>query len=303
MKKSPRYISGLDIQNDYISVTQYSFEQDAVLLIAIQPVSTVENIDQLQNTENKLKELRGKFKFHSPDVVCSIASDCAVIKHISCDRDEPDLKGMVKWELSQQLISQVDQYVFDFQELLSSNGNSRDVLAVAFHSESVKNLTSMLKKLKLNPLVMDLDIFALINVHEANYKENIPFNTIIVHGESEKTKMVLTKNGVFLDNDSFEYNYEAIDPVSYFQRLQGEISRFAGLSGINAGDGSLRILFTGSLFCQEEFRDAAGGFMGNGEILNPFRKVNCLAGVDEENLAKYSPQLAVAVGLALRGGN
>ncbi|NLG16157.1 MAG: pilus assembly protein PilM [Fibrobacter sp.] len=303
MKNDFRYISGLDIQSDYISVAQYSSEQDAVLLIAIQPISAAKSPDLLTNAETELRGLKNKFKFHSPNVVCSIPSEYAIIKHLCVDSDEPDLREAVQWEIAQQVIGTVEQYSFDFEECRNPDDDSRRVLAAAYRNDSVRNLSSMLKNVKLNPVVLDLDIFALINVYEANYKENLHFDTVLVHSEGEKTKLVLTKNGQYLDCEIFEYEYDSLEPATYLQRLQGEINRFASINNIDDGEGILRVMFSGSLFSQQEYRASARGFMGSGEILNPFRIISCKAGIDGERLAQYSPQLAVAVGLALRGND
>ena len=303
MKTPSRFISGLDIQKNYLSVAQYSPVENAVLLLAIQPLMSDENrIVPWERASDDLKELKSRFKFYSADIICSVPSEYAIVKYIGVEKQETDIEDFIEWELSQQLIGPLEDYFYDYQESSFRGADGlREYLAVAYRNEIVTGYSSMLKAVKLNPLVVDLDVFALINVFEANYSEFIGKPTVLVHGEGEKTKLVFTHDGHYLDSDYFEYGYGTFDPQMYAERIYSEISRFCALNGCS--EKSVATFLTGSLFSQMEYVDSMKGLIVGSEILHPFRKVGCRVGVDDEKLMSYLPQLSIAVGLALRGND
>jgi len=290
-------ISGLDIQKEYISIAQYSPEENSVDLVAIQPISTEKSTDFLKNASDGLKELKGKFKFTKPDVVCSLPSENAIIKHFTIDSKASEPSEDIEWELSQQVIGSIEEYSFDFQPV---SLNSEEYLAVAYRTKNVDAFSSMIKNLKLNPLIIDLDIFALINVFEANYREAISQPAVLIHAESEKSRLVLTVDGRFIDYETSEYAY-GTEPDSYAGLIYEEYRRLLGFNSGKIQAGSEGIYFTGSLFTQPEYGDAVVRRFGKGEELYPFRKVDSRIGVNEAQLKTYASQLAIAVGLALRG--
>ncbi|MDO5576236.1 MAG: pilus assembly protein PilM [Fibrobacter sp.] len=302
MKKKSRYISGLDIQKDYISIAQYSIDESAVLLIAIQPVSQQKkNARFWENSVEELKNLKGKFKFQSPDLVFSVPSEYAIVKRIKADNDEDSLDELVRWELKQNLNDSIDDYLLDYQEL-SSDESHKEYLAVAYRKDTVEPIFSVLKSVKLKPVVLDLDIFALINVFEANYEEYLSVPSVIVYGEMEKTKLILCKDGEFIDFQCFEYNYGVLEPDTYSQMVKKEVFRILSINGYDFS--ATKLFLSGSVFSQTEYTESISRQMdGNGELLDPFKKIACRVGIDEERLRAYLPQLSVSVGLALRGND
>ncbi|HEX3019589.1 MAG TPA: pilus assembly protein PilM [Chitinispirillaceae bacterium] len=285
-----------------MSIAQYSPQDNAVLSVAIQPFSTDKEGDSWECAGQELKKLKNKFKFYSPDIACSLPTEYAIVKHIQIDREEPDVDALIEWELAQQIIGSIDEYSFDFQRCSANqNENSTDYLTVAFRHSLVERFSTLLKGMKLHPQVIDLDAFAIINTFEANYKERLYTPAVIVHGESEKTKIILTRNGDFIDMECFSYSYENLNAESYAMDLQSEISRFLAANNKIDVQPRISLYYTGSIFTQTEFRDAVSAKMGSGELLYPFRKVGCRIAIDHDQLMTYAPQLSVAVGLALRG--
>jgi Tfp pilus assembly PilM family ATPase len=301
MKTSRKYLSGLDIQSDYMSIAQYSPQENAVLSVVIQPFSVDKGADCWECAEQELKKLKNKFRFYSPEVACSLPSEHAIIKHIQLESVQTEVDELIEWELAQQIIEPIDEYSFDFQECSSEEGDLKNYLTVAFRNTLVERFSILLKAMKLNPAIIDLDAFAIINTFEANYRERLYTPAVIVHGESEKTKIILTRNGDYIDMDCFNYPYESLNADTYSMQLQSEINRLLALNQKIDVQPRVGLYFTGSLFSQVEFRDAVLAKMGNGELLYPFRKIGCRIAIDSDQLMTYAPQLAVAVGLALRG--
>jgi Tfp pilus assembly PilM family ATPase len=303
MKKNSNIISGLDIQKEYMCFAQYSANDNAVLLVAIQPLALIDSSDIGSQIVNDLKELKEKSEISNVDVVCSIPSQYAVVKNIPVEITETNPEAHIEWELSQQLIGSIDEYVFDFQNSGFRSDNIEEYLAVAYRKSLVNGVASSLKNVKFNPLVVDLDIFALINVFEANYRELSTHPTIIIHSESDRTKMVLTINGLFIDHEYLLFPAGSMDPAGFSERIKMEIERLLSLNKSKVGDNGIGIFFAGSLFSRSEYAETLIGVLGGGEILNPFKNIQCRAGIDEGKLKAYASQLAVAVGLAYRGND
>jgi Tfp pilus assembly PilM family ATPase len=161
-------------------------------------------------------------------------------------------------------------------------------------------MTKLLKSKKLNPIIIDLDIFALINVYEMNYDDKLTIPALIIFSDVLKTKLILTVNGNFVDIEIFDHTEEMQSIEQFISVLNVTIKKVLA-NNTGFGDrGSIQCYLTGSYFSKPETVDAALGKLKNCEVLFPFRKITCSAGMDDEKLREFSPQLAVSVGLALR---
>jgi Tfp pilus assembly PilM family ATPase len=304
MKLSTKSCCGLDLQKEYLSVVLYFADKRAATPIILKPLSTPANTDsaEIWNLwEAELKNIRAQLKHYSSSIICGIPADFAVIKICSTDADEDAPREVLEWELSQHIIGSIDEYMFDFQQ--TDNGDGAPVsryLVAAYRKKYVERLTGMIRKIKLNPRIVDFDVFGLVNVFEANYPEKIDKPAVLVHCENRMTKLVLTKNGNFIDYHCFEHTAPFTDADPYTAAVATEIERF--LSGSQAhGDVSGGVYLTGSFLKADENRTAAIAAIPGAEILNPFKEIKCqLEGIDDRQLLEHSTQLAVATGLSLR---
>jgi Tfp pilus assembly PilM family ATPase len=302
MRSSINSSCGLDLQKEYLSVVLYFAEQRAVSPIILKQLSPPATTDtEVWNLwETELKNIKGQLKHYASSVMCSIPADFAVIKLCSLDADEIDPREVLEWELSQQIIGSVDDYMFDFEE--TSAGTAADIkryLVAAYRKDYVDRLTGMIKKIKLEPRVVDLDIFGLVNTFEANYPEKTDVPVLLIHCENRMIKLVISRGGSFLDYHCLEHTAPFLDPEQYSTALSAEIDRFRQMSphGAEGRD----IYLTGSFLKSAENRSTVMQAIKNAEILNPFKEIKCqLEGIDENQLLEHSTQLAVATGLSLR---
>ncbi len=298
--KSHLYNSGFDFQNNYITVVQYAPEEQNVTKIAILPLAYDDPSAYWETVGNELKNLKKTFKFSNPEAVCSLPSEHSVVKKIIVDWSEGNLAQAMEWELSQQIIAPVEEYVFDYQQI-PSVGDEKVYLLVAMRKEKLARLSEAVKNIKLNPATIDLDSFALINVFEANYPELLADPVLIVHSEPLRTKLVLSAGGHFVDSAFFQHDDQSIEQQEYCDIIARETARLTALNSAEVAGGDPRIFLAGSLFAQQKKNGAFNGVLSDAQMLNPFRKINCQIGAEESQLENYSAQLAVAVGLALRG--
>lgn len=299
MKKEHQQFSGLDIQAEYLTVAQYSPAEHAVMLVAIQPISPESGKTSEDAAGRELASLKTRFKFNDADVNCSLSGDYAVIKRVPVDPEEHDVDAALMWELGQNIIGSVDEYAFDFEEYGKSVDGLREYLVVAYRKDMVERMAALLKRQKLSPGVIDLDLFALVNVFEANYPEFGAEPVVLLHAESHNAKIILTHHGKYIDHECFLFT-PGIDPHSFVEQLQAEVARLSSFATLSVGDRGVPVFAAGGLFVQPGFMEAAASAAGNIALLDPFKKIGCRVGVDSEQLAAFLPQLSIAVGCALR---
>jgi Tfp pilus assembly PilM family ATPase len=298
----PLGINGLDIQREYVSVVQIDLSDNTVQQIAIQPLSVSDSGDSYwEAVSGELKSLKKNYRFSRAEAVCSIPSDLSVIKVLEVESDEREQHSILRWELGAHLMGSIEDYAFDFYEVAPGMQTEyRRYLAAAVRKESVAKLKKAVKGIKLNPIIMDLDLFSLTNVFAVNYRERLTGASILVHGENTRTKMVLVNNNSFVDYAIVDFEADADNKTEYVKMLAAQI---AHLSAENSSvmNGEASVYLAGSLFSNSQFATALVQGVSRCELLNPFRNLTCTANIDEAQLKTYSSQLAVAVGLALRG--
>jgi Tfp pilus assembly PilM family ATPase len=301
MKNNVQFINGLDIQKEYLSIVQYSPQEKAVVLVAIQPMASGDVDTIWSRTSSALLELKSKFKFSSPEIICSVPADFVFVKRLAVDETIVKSQDMLQWELSQHLLGSIEEYVVDFQKdgIFRPQLNG-EYLAVAYRKDNLDHLLSTLKMLKLKPIVVDIDMFAIVNVFEANYKDQLSVPVMLAHAESGKTKILLTQDGQFIDTHIFESESEQTDPEMYAERFANELQGFLQYNTSRLVDPA-SLFLTGSLFSDQNFLNAVVLKVGYGELLNPFREIGCRVGTESDQIMAYAAQLSVAVGLALRG--
>jgi Tfp pilus assembly PilM family ATPase len=304
MKSSTKSCCGLDLQKEYLSVVLYFADKRAATPVILKPLSSPAGADtEIWNLwEAELKNIKGQLRHYASSIICGIPADFAVIKICSTDADEDAPREVLEWELSQQIIGSIDEYMFDFQKTADGDGASVSrYLVAAYRKEYVDRLAGMIRKIKLEPRIVDFDVFGLVNAFEANYPEKMDQPAVLVHCENRMTKLVLTKNGGFLDYHCLEHTASYIDPDPYAAAVAAEIEQFLSVSPQAHGGVPGGVYLTGSFLKADENRTAAIAAIPGAEILNPFKEIKCqLEGIDEKQLLEHSTQLAVATGLSLR---
>ncbi|MGH9976878.1 MAG: type IV pilus biogenesis protein PilM, partial [Nitrososphaeraceae archaeon] len=117
-----------------------------------------------------IEELRVKTK----NAVISISGHSVIIKKVSIPKmSEKELREAVPWELEQYIPQNIEDVNYDFQILpgQTAEGNM-DVLIVAAKKDITNDYINVVNDAGLNPVVVDVDVFALENMYEANYPES-----------------------------------------------------------------------------------------------------------------------------------
>ena len=291
-------ICGIEISKNLITVAQYSPAENAIGSIVVKPFDETGAQGDDTILKSELKSLIADVELKKQKIVLSLPSEFAVIKKLSLDISEKDVAEAIHWELSQHIIGTLEDYSFDYEAIKKTDrSESSEYLAVAYRSSSIQRLVSLLKANKLSPFIVDLDCFALINVFEANYPENRSSPSIIILGTDKKSKIILTQNGSLVDYEVVDHDQGITSGDDYAMLLGEYLSRLCA----RLAQGIPEMYCSGSLFLQNDYVDSLARKFGKAELLNPFKKVECHAVREKKDVTEFAAQLAVAVGLALRG--
>jgi Tfp pilus assembly PilM family ATPase len=292
-------VFGIEIKKEHIGIAQYSPAENTVVNahLVLAPLDEADSADAgLSALKPGIRKLIAKMQAEGQDAVVSLASDCAVVKKVMLDRNESNVREAVEWELSQQVIGSMDDYVFDFQPLPDDGADVKWFLAAAYKNELVQKIVSLLKASRLTPIAVDLDMFALINVFEANYPDLAASPAIIIHGRDDSTNIIATQNGTFVDCEIAVHRSGLSSPDSYADMLRETIAQ-----SFPQAASTPPLFCTGSTFSQQDFAEGVFSRLGNARMLNPLATIQSRIGLPEADLQKCLPYLSVAVGLAIRG--
>jgi len=190
MKHNTDCFCGIDFQRDYFSAVQYSLKERAVTLISIQPFPAEKQTEEWKVWRRELKKSRSRLRLFCPSISSSIPAQYAVIKLLTIDANEPSVEDALKWELTQHLVGEPDDFVFDVQEMVGiATERTRTFLLAAYRRTLVEQTADMIRNSGFEPLAIGLDIFGLINVFEANYRECLAVPCLLVHCEETTTKL------------------------------------------------------------------------------------------------------------------
>jgi Tfp pilus assembly PilM family ATPase len=302
MARKKESITGIEIASRAICCAQCYPADNLIASISIQPISAPGS-DYWSAVSGAVKELvsNPEVKLSGENVVSALPGEHAVIRKVTIDSEEKNIEDAIEWEFSQHIIESRDEYVYDLQQLSNRGGSPEQrYLVVGYRQASVSRINRILSAHKLNPIIIDLDIFALINVFEMNNRERLQVPAFIIFSEEDRTKIILTQAGEFVDLEVIAHEHDSQEPEQYLHSLRSGIDTMLFSNPAIGKQSGYGIYLTGSTFSDDVFSRHILDTLEGSEILYPFRTITCSAGMKEDDLRHYSPQLAVAVGLALR---
>jgi type IV pilus assembly protein PilM len=149
-------------------------------IMPLRPETIVDNaiIDEGSIVE-AVRNLVRMEKIKSKDVATAISGQSVIVKRIRVPRMTPkELNESIQWEAEQHIPFEISDVNIDFQVLPPFEGeedrgaatsNQMDVLLVAAKKTKIQDYETLLSSAGLNPMVMDIDIFALENEFETTH--------------------------------------------------------------------------------------------------------------------------------------
>jgi type IV pilus assembly protein PilM len=339
-------VLGLDVGSKLIKAIEIEHLKDGYLVTNVAIAETPEGsvlegeITSRDEVIASVNSLLRSYGIKTKDVVTAVAGKDVIIKRITVDKmGEAELREVIRWEAAQHIPFEIEDVVLDFHMLGAlSGGNQMEVLLVAAKKDKVEEKMNLMSDCGLNPVIIDVDSFAINNAFEYNYRDELAGMKCLINMGKDLTTLIVYQDGVLL---------LARDVVSGTGAFTEELQRAIGLEKEEAESSLLGVIPEGR--SPEELRtiifsisdrllrnieransyiktSGLGGgidtyyMCGGGakvpwlmaflkdklgkEVLipDPFRSVPMKEGVVEDRIKKeMGPMVMLSVGLAMRG--
>ena len=332
---------GLDIGSGFVKVVEvdHSGDQPEVVRVAMRPLlpdAIVEGeIMDYGLVSDSVLGLFQEMGMKGADVVTAIGGHDVIIKKIEMDRmKESDAREVIRWEAEQHVPFDIKSVELDFQILdPHGDGLKMEVLLVAAKRELVDNKVGLLQDAGVNPVIIDVDAFALHNAFEFNYPDSQDGIVALVNVGHETTNVNILENGVPILTRDIPFGSRKIREDLQRERgltaeqaedvVQGrestdDLDSFVGASADEVAVGIERA--SAFLMTREDGNSLGKIFLSGGgaripgmtqtlgrrmnvqtEVVNPFERVPVRPNAASEiSIDEAAPMLLLPLGLALR---
>jgi type IV pilus assembly protein PilM len=167
----------LDIGSTFIKLVQLkgsnkNYQLKKFGMVPLPPEVIVEGaVMDAGRVVEAIRELLTSQKVTTKEVAISVSGSSVIIKRVSvADMTDEELAESIKWEAEQYIPFSIDDVNVDFQKLGAGAAEGQaDVLLVAVKKDKINDYVNLVKEAGLEPVVMDVDAFALANMYELNY--------------------------------------------------------------------------------------------------------------------------------------
>lgn len=334
----------LDIGSTFIKLVQLkgsnrNYQLVKFGMIPLPPEVIVEGaVMDAGRVVDAIKELLGAQRVTTKEVVISVSGSSVIIKRVSvADMTDEELAESIKWEAEQYIPFSIDDVNVDFQRLGTGAAEGQaDVLLVAVKKDKIHDYVNLVKEAGLDPVVMDVDAFALANMYELNYDVETGTTALLNIGASVMNINILKDGTSIFTRDvtvggnrytealqrDFGFTYEDAEKVKRGEDVEGvDKEQIANVMSSVTEDMVAETQRSFEFFRSTTGSDkvshvlVAGGCARIGhfttmlserleipvEVVNPFKNIKIdTKKFDTAIIEDSSPLCAVAVGLAIR---
>ena len=338
-----REVAGLDIGSSAIKLveireTRQGYQLKNVGESLLQPEAIVDKVIRDQDAViDALSALIDNLRFKTKNVVISISGNSVIIKKVSLPvMNDDELREAVPWELKQFIPQNIEDINYDFQILPGEDSDgTMEVLIAAAKKDLTNGYIQIVNEVGLNPVVVDIDLFALENMYEANYSE-VNETLALVNIGAAITNINILENGMSIfardlamgGNQFNEWAQKELgigfEESEILKLSLGSKEATAELNRVAndfresiCGEIKRTLDFFSSTFSKQKVEKI---MLGGGsskvpslgseleritrckvEAVNPFRNIMySVSDFDPEYIKDIAPKMGVAVGLALR---
>jgi type IV pilus assembly protein PilM len=340
-------VAGLDVGSSSIKMVELEGKADDLRLVNLGfenlPGDTIIDgqIMELNTVSDVIRNLCVNHGVNAESVVTGVSGHSVIIKNIVLPRmSREELEESIDWHAEEHIPYDLADVSLDFQ-VTAESSDATHVLIAACKRERIDNIRQAIQLSGRQPVVIDVDTFALQNCYEANYHPaesdvvtllNIGASTMNVNivkgtrslftrditvGGSQFTDVLQRSLGLSYQqaeavkrgvNSVANIEEKSIEPLmsNVTEIVANEIQKTFDFYRATAEDHHTvvqKILISG------------GGSKLNGfaaelsarlelpvEVLNPFRNIKVdNRKFDPGYISEIMPEMAVAVGLAIRG--
>jgi len=296
----------------------------------------------IRDPDTAAQNIRELFKatgIKEQNVALSIGGFSIIVKNITVQTmTEEELQETIQVEAEQYIPFDISDVNLDFQIVgeNESNPNQMNVILVAAKKEMVEDYVNVVQLAGLNPIIMDVDAFALQNIFELNYEGEEASVALIDIGASKTSLNILKRySSVFMRDVSLgcsQINQKIMALANCsadeaeeikFNEKSDKVSRDA-LSEITSGIVSdwcaeirraldffystypdeqiKRIILSGGGAHIKEFQELLAVETSiEVETIDPFKNLMIEnKNLDASYLVQVAPQAAICMGLAIR---
>ncbi len=343
--KAKKDIVGLDIGSSSVKLVKLReakgiYHLESLGIAPLPPEAIVDNA--IMDSTSVVEVIRSLVESHqikTKNVAASISGHSVIIRKILLPiMTEEEMESSIQWEAEQYIPFEISEVNLDFQILGSDekDPSQMSVILVAAKKDFVDDNVAVLKECGLNPVVMDIDCFAIENAFEANHdggNETIALVNmgasatninILREGVSVFTRDIQVGGNMFDDEIQKRLGlsgteaervklggeHEEVDPQNLeevigqsTEVLAQEVQRSLDFFSATSADEKVQSLFiTGGVSKSPTVKAALEDRLGIPvTLLDPFRQmVVSEKEFDPEYLQEMAPFFSVAVGLAMR---
>lgn len=340
-------VVGVDIGSHAIKVCQFKQSGKGYSILALGSVVLPEGavddgtLNEPEIVGEAISNLFKNLKIKNRKVGFSISGYSVIVKKVNLAvMEETELEKHIMEEAEQYIPFDIEDVYLDFQDLKTNSGDSdrTDVMLVAAKKEIVDDYLEMLQELKLKPVIVDVDGFALENTYEFNYQSSE--NVALVDIGASKMNINILSNGIsVVARDIIVGSRQLTEQIQNVFDLDFDEAEALKIGYIAADEKQQEIeeIFTST--CTQwvlEIKKAidlyhsnhpdqlltklilsGGGSKVNGltdflaketelpvELFNPFTKISYnKKKIDRNYLENIAPEMAIATGIALRSSS
>lgn len=342
-------VAGLDVGSSSIKVVELDGKMNSLNLSSLGfenlPSDTVVDgqIMELNAVSQVIQNVCKDHQIKASQVVTGVSGHSVIIKNIVLPpMSREELEESIDWHAEEHIPYDLSDVTLDYH-VTSENAEATSVMIAACKRERIDNLKQAIQLSGKQPVVIDVDTFALQNCYEINYQPdesqvvtllNIGASTMNINivkgnrslftrditvGGSQFTDVLQRSLGLSFQqaeavkrgaaNDSMEGGDEkAIEPLmdNVMEMVAMEIQKTFDFYRATAEDGGIdvqKILISGGGSKLSRLPEELSARLELPvEVLDPFRQIKVdTRKFDPDYLSEIMPEMAVAVGLALRG--
>ena len=303
-------VVGLEVGRSYIKMAGYTPDKGQVTVVAIKPIEAANWEDDAYLSSEIQDCFKKHLKSNPSQITASVHGENAVVRLIEVPNEITNVHEYIHWELEQYLVRPLNEYLIDYQSLGSNAAeDAKKYLVAGFIRKEVERLRAILESVGVPLTVLDVDIFAAINVFEANYPDLAQQHRLLIKADSHSIQCVWIRNGMIT-------GYEALPVAEGLLLADGEektslieqtvetlIPYMGGQQKRSSFDEPITgVVFCGDLAADYEFSQIMESRCPQELVrLNAFKEIPFATSHDQMSmLNQAAPQCAAAVGLALR---
>ena len=347
MFASKKDIVGIDVGSSAIKVVRLRESRGTfhLLNVGIMPLDSETIVDNtiMDSTAiiDSIRNLLSSMKIKTKRVATSVSGHSVIIRKIALPiMSETELEASIQWEAEQYIPFDISEVNIDFQILGPDPGDpsQMNVMLVAAKKDFVGDYTSLFVEAGLEPVVMDIDCFAVENMFDYNYGfvDNEVVALIDLGASATSVSVLKGDTSIFTrdiqtggnllseelqkrlgisseeaeraklgDRNIADVDADTVEEIltDAIENLVQEVQRSLDFfSATSSEDRVTKIYLTGGVSNSTQVREALEERLGiSAERVDPFRNVTVNEKeFDAEYLNAIGPMFSVAAGLAMR---